>query len=72
MQWTKERPTQAGVYWLHIRDKTESVTCNNDLGLLLFAIPGYNVQSVNSGFFNGAYWIGPIEVPSPPVATPQF
>jgi hypothetical protein len=70
MQWTKERPTQAGVYWVLIRGVVGVVTIELD-GQYLYGVTVGMHGILASMIWDGADWQGPIEVPAPPVATPQ-
>jgi hypothetical protein len=70
MQWTKERPKQAGVYWVLIRGVLGVVTIELD-GACLYGIAVGVRGSLASMIWDASSWQGPIEAPEPPIATTE-
>jgi hypothetical protein len=72
MQWTKERPTQAGAYWASISNESPDLVLIQEH--LIDGVSQLNTYPyfiyIADAMWDSYQWLGPIEVPAPPKDAP--
>ena len=64
MEWKKNLPTKAGVYWIFHLGDVRIITVFESLGKLY--TPWDGGAPITDEMFKGVQWAGPINPPPPP------